>query len=119
MIGGNTKAMLQVCITTKSAIGEQIPTWHDVVELVGWLDLQAGDSKYTTFSAKIQESTHVLVCDYKPIPDTFEADGKIVRVSAENVRMVANSKRYDVMLIDNPMELNKQLEIYLKFTGGQ
>ena len=119
MIGGNTKAILQVSTTTKNEIGEKVPVWHDVVELTGWLDLQAGDSKYTSFSAKIQESTHVFVCDYKPIPDTLEVDGNIVQVSAENSRMVANSKRYDVMLIDNPMELNKQLEIYLKYTGGQ
>lgn len=119
MIGGNTTAILQVCTTTKNAIGERVPVWHDVWEQKGFLDLQAGDSKYTSFNAKMQESTHVFVCDYKPIPDTFEVDGKIVKVSAENSRMVANSKRYDVMLIDNPMELNQQFEIYLKFTGGQ
>ena len=93
--------------------------WHDVIELFGWLDLQSGDSKYTTYNAKIQESTHVFVSDYKPIPATLEIEGKTVRVSAENARMVANSLIYDVMLIDNPMELNKQLEIYLKYTGGQ
>ena len=119
MIGGNTTAILQVCITTKNAIGEQVPSWHNVWEHKGFLDLQAGDSKHTSFNAKIQESTQVFVCDYKPIPDTFEVDGKIVVVSTENSRLVVNSKRYDVMLIDNPMELNKQLEIYLKFTGGQ
>ena len=119
MIDGNTTAILQVKATTKNAIGENIPVWHDVWQQKGFLDLQAGDSKYTSYSAKIQESTHVFVCDYKPIPSTFEVDGKVVKVSAENSRMVANSKWYDVMLIDNPMELNKHLEIYLKFTGGQ
>ncbi len=119
MIGGNTTAILQVRTTTKNAIGEQVQTWHDVWEHKGFLDLQAGDSKYTSFSAKIQESTHVFVCDYKPISDTLEVDGKIVKVSAESCRLVVNSKRYDVMLIDNPMELNLQWEIYLKYTGGQ
>jgi hypothetical protein len=119
MIGGNTTAILQVCTTTKNAIGERVPEWHNVWEQKGFLDLQAGDSKYTSFNAKIQESTHVFVCDYKPIPDTFAVNGEMVQVSAENVRMVANSKRYDVMLMDNPMELNKQWEFYLKYTGGQ
>lgn len=119
MIGGNTTAILQVSTTTKNAIGERTSTWHNVWEHKGFLDFQSGDSKHTSFNAKIQESTHVFVCDYKPIPDTFEVDGQIVQVSAENSRMVANSKRYDVLLIDNPMELNQQLEIYLKFTGGQ
>ena len=119
MIGGNTKAILQVSTTNKNEIGEKVPVWHDVVELTGWLDFQAGDSKHTSFNAKIQESTHVFICDYLQIPDTLEVDGNNVQVSAENSRLVANSKRYDVMLIDNPMELNKQLEIYLKYTGGQ
>ena len=119
MIGGNIKAVLQVSTTIKNEIGEKVPVWHDVIELHGWLDLQSGDSKYTTYNAKMQESTHLFICDYLPIPATLEIEGKTVRVSAENARMVTLSQRYDVMLIDNPMELNKQLEIYLKHTGGQ
>lgn len=128
MIGGNIKATLQVRTTTQNDIGEPIKTWHDVKitmpgrtepGLFGFLDLSGGDSKYTSYNAKIQESSHVFVCDYVPIPETLEVEGKVVRVNAETTRIVANSKRYDVMLIDNPMELNKQLEIYLKYTGGQ
>ena len=119
MIGGNVKAVLQVSTTERNEIGERVPVWHDAVTLTGWLDLQSGDSKYTTYNAKMQESTHLFICDYLPIPATLEVEGKTVRVSAENARMVANSQRYDVMLIDNPMGLNKHLEIYLKYTGGQ
>lgn len=119
MIGGNIKAVLQVSTTIKNEIGEKVPVWHDVVELFGWLDLQSGDSKYTTYNAKVQESTHLFICDYLPIPATLEIEGKTVRVSAENARMVTLTQKYDVMLIDNPMGLNKQLEIYLKYTGGQ
>lgn len=119
MISGNTKAVLQVNTVTQNAIGEQVKSWHDVVELTGFIDLQSGDSKYNTFNAKIQESTHVLICDYTPIPDTLEIEGKIVRVGAENARIVANGKRYDVLLIDDPMELHRHLEIFLRFTGGQ
>lgn len=120
MIGGNVEAVLQVSTTKKNEIGEAVKTWHDVpVELTGFLDLQSGDSKYTTANAKMQESTHLFICDYLPIPATLEVKGKTVKVSAENVRMVANSQRYDVMLIDNPMGLNEHLEIYLKYTGGQ
>lgn len=119
MIGGNVKAVLQVSTTEKNEIGEKVPVWHDAVSLTGWLDLQSGDSKYTTYNAKMQESTHLFICDYLPVPATLEVEGKTVRVSAENACLVANSQRYDVMLIDNPMELNKQLEIYLKYTGGQ
>ena len=119
MIGGNVEAVLQVSTTTKNEIGSREKTWHDVVILPGFIDLQSGDSKYNTYNSKMQESTHIFVGDYKPIPDTLEIEGKVVRVSAENARMVANSKRYDVLLIDDPMELHEHLEIYLKFTGGQ
>ena len=119
MIGGNITALLQVRTTTKNAIGEAVEKWHTVMELKGWLDLQSGNSNYQTFNAKIQESTHVFVCDYKPIPGTLDVDGKTVNVSSENARMVTGSMLYDVMLIDDPMELHEQLEIYLKFTGGQ
>lgn len=119
MIGGNIMASLQVRTTTKNAIGEKVKQWHTVATLKGFLDLQSGDSKYTTANAKMQESTHIFICDYKPIPDTLEIDGTNYKVSAESARMVANSKEYDVMLIDDPMKLHKHLEIYLKYTGGQ
>lgn len=119
MIGGNIKAVLQVSTSEKNEIGERVPVWHDVVELTGWLDYKGGETKYTTYNAKIDESTHLFICDYLPIPATLEVEGKTVKVKAENARMVANSQRYDVVLIDNPMGLNAQWEIYLKHTGGQ
>ena len=42
-------------------------------------------------------------------------------IQAENSRMTINGKVYDILLIDNPMEMGSgsQLEIYLKYTGGQ
>ncbi len=119
MIGGNTKAALQVSTSVRNEIGELVQVWSNVLELTGWIDLSSGDSNRTTYNAKIQESTHIFICDYKPIPDTLKIEGKVVKVCAENCRIVANSKKYDVMLIDNPMEMNRQLEIYLKYTGGQ
>lgn len=110
MIGGNTLANIQISTAEKNAIGESVKEWATIQALWGWLDLQTGDSKYTTFNAKIQESTHVFIADYQELDS---------RIRAENSRMVINNQRYDVMLIDNPMGLDKQLEIYLKYTGGQ
>ena len=118
-IGGNIEALLQINVPVENEIGSMVDTWHDVVSLKGFIDLSSGDSKHTTYDAKIQESTHIFVGDYKPIPESLEIEGNFVRVSPENARMVAKSKRYDVMLMDNPMDLNKQWEIYLKYTGGQ
>ena len=128
MIGGNITVQLQVSTSEKNKIGEPVPIWHDVPVympgkkepgLFGFLDLQAGDSKNTAHNAKIQESTHVFLCDFAEIPDSLTVGGKTVKVSAENTQIVANSIQYDVMLIDDPMGLHKHLEIYLKYTGGQ
>ena len=118
-IGGNIEALLQINVPMENEIGSVVDTWHDVWSNKGFIDLSSGDSKHTTFDAKIQESTHIFICDYKPIPEVLEIEGNLVRVSPENARMVANSQRFDVMLMDNPMNLNKQWEIYLKYTGGQ
>ena len=106
MIGGNIEATLQQKTRSESnSIGEQIQTWSDVIQLRGWLDLSTGDSRYR-FDAKLQESTHIFIADYTPI------DRK-----ATDKRLVVNGVVYDVLLIDDPMELHQQLEIYLKFVG--
>lgn len=111
-IGGNITAVIQTRTSTQNTIGEQVQSWADAQTIRGWLDLSGGDSKYTSYSAKIQESTHVFVADYVAL-----AAG----ITAENSRMVIGGKRYDILLIDNPMEMGSrsQLEIYLKYTGGQ
>ncbi len=111
-IGGNITATIQLFTQEKNGIGENVKTWADVQKIKGWLDLQSGDSRYNTFDAKIQESTHIFVADYVPLN---------ARISSENSRMVINGKRFDVLLIDNPMEMQtgSQLEFYLRFTGGQ
>lgn len=110
-IGGNITAVIQTATTTKNAIGEQVKSWANTQTLKGWLDLSGGDSKYTNYSTKLQESTHIFVADYAPLSG----------IEPENSRMVINGKVYDILLIDNPMEMGSgsQLEIYLKFTGGQ
>lgn len=109
-IGGNKQMQLQVKSITKNDIGEQVEKWETIQQITGWLDLSGGDSKYTTFNAKMQESTHVFVADYVQLAES---------ITAETARAVIDGKRYDIMLIDNPMEMNLQLEIYLKYTGGQ
>ena len=111
-IGGNIRAKIQVSKTTVNDIGEHVQTWTDAQSIKGWLDLSSGEARYTTYNAKIQESTHFFISDYVPLDS---------RITAETSRMVINGKRYDILLIDNPMEMGRgsQLEFYLKFTGGQ
>lgn len=111
-IGGNIQAVIQVRTVQKNAIGEQAVTWTDAQTLKGWLDLASGNSGYQTYNAKIQESTHYFICDYVPLNDS---------ITAENARMLIKGKAYDILLLDNPMEMGtgSQWEIYLKYTGGQ
>lgn len=111
MIGGNTTIQIQTKTTTRNEIGGTDKTWTTIQSLFGWVDLSGGDSKHNTFNAKIQESTHVFVGDYVAIDSS---------IKAENSRVIdEDGMMYDVMLIDDPMKLHKQIEIYLKFTGGQ
>lgn len=112
-IGGNTTAEIQLCVSEeKNEIGERVKVWQTVQSLRGWLDLSGGDSKYTSYNAKMQESTHIFIADFVQLDS---------RISAENSRLLINGNVYDVMLYDNPMglESGSQWEIFLKFTGGQ
>ncbi len=95
---------------TVNKIGEKVVNWVEAVSFNGVLGLQSGDSKYTNFNAKIEESTHVMVCD-------FNSD--IYALADTNTRIICKGKMYDVLLIDNPDELDEHLEIYLRFVGGQ
>ena len=111
MIGGNTEAIFLVNSGTGyNKIGEAVSDYKEKQRIKGWLDLSGGDSKHSTYNAKIQESTHVFVADYV----VLDSD-----ITAESSRCSINGLEYDVMLIDDPMNMHKQLEIYLKFTGGQ
>lgn len=116
---GNTTALLQVKTTTKDKIGAAVPSWVTVVELQGFLDYQSGDARIGSFNAKIQETTHIFICDFKPIPNEVVIEGKKYNVNSENSHMVIDSQEYNVLHIDDPMNLHRHLEIYLKYTGGQ
>lgn len=106
MIGGNIEAVLQQMTGSETNhLGEKVQSWTDIHTLWGWLDLSSGDSKYT-YDAKLQESTHIFITEYAPIDR--HTNGK---------RLVVNGMSYDVLLIDDPMGLHRQLEIYLKFVG--
>ena len=108
-IGGSTIAQIQVKSgTVTTAIGEKVTAWKTLNTISGWRDLSAGESRYSTYDTKIQESTHVFISDWV-----------MLDAEAENCRMIINNKLYDVLLIDNPMEMNRQLEIYLRYVGGQ
>ena len=115
MIGGNITATIQVKTAgKKNAIGEAEQTWSDVGSVLGWLDYASGQNDLATYNAKIQNTTHYFLCDVTAWNSaTQDAD-----VTAENSRMVIDGEIYQVLLIDNPMNLNQHLEVYLKYVGG-
>ena len=78
-IGGNTTASIQVHTITKNKIGEAVKEWVDVQSIKGWLDFQSGEARYSTYNAKIEESTHLFIADYVPLDS---------RITLENARMV-------------------------------
>lgn len=135
-IGGNITALIQVKDEgKKNAIGEREHTWNDVFDLRGWLDLSGGQNTYTTYNAKVQESTHMFICGFhscknlskKWVWNPFNLIGGVivsteqdekVDVTSENGRMVIEGNVYDILLIDDPMNMHQHLEIYLKYVGG-
>ena len=68
----------------------------------------SGDSNYD-YKAKIEDSTHIFICDYVDLST----------VDIEKSRALIDNRVFDIKYIDNPMELNQHLEIYLKLIGGQ
>ena len=110
-IGGNIYGVIQIkSCDGKNAIGEAESVWTDKFTLLGWLGLQNGENKRTSFNAKIEESSHVFVSD-------FDAD--VYALAESDMRMILKGSMYDVLLIDNPDEMDEQLEIYLRKVGGQ
>ena len=109
MVGGNIKAEIQLKRINRNAIGEMVEEWSTDTTLWGFLDYVSGDSRYEMYQAKIQESSHVFICDYIPLK---------AEIKPQNARLSVGGTAYDITLIDNPMGLGRQLEIYLKLVEG-
>lgn len=106
-IGGNCDLkLLKKSKSVVNSIGEKNEIWSDYMTIRGWLDLSSGSSFRETYNTKIQESSHIFICDYVEITE-----------KVTNLKAQGNGKEFDVLLIDNPMELNEQLEIFLKYVG--
>lgn len=108
-IGGKTTGVIQTNTAVKNAIGEGVKEWRDAFSFVGWLGLLSGDSRRSNFNAKIEESSHVFLCDFH---------NGVYALSNQDTRMIIKGFVYDVTFIDNPDELNEQLEIYLRRVGA-
>ncbi len=108
-IGGNITGVIQKKTTKQNEIGESEITWADAFSPKGFLDLQSGDSDYSKHKTKLEESTHVFLCAFH---------SGIYALADQDTRLICKGMVYDILLIDDPMELNEQLEIYLRKVGA-
>lgn len=107
MIGGNVDAIIQVETSSKNAFGEKETTYKDLTTVKGFLDYTGGDGSYkNNFKGELEETTHIFICDYENVAS---------KATPTQSRMIIDDKIYDILYIDNPMNLNEHLEIMLKY----
>ena len=109
-IGGNISGTIQTQSgVVVNAIGEAESTWQNAFTVRGWLGMQSGENRYNTFNTKLEESSHVFLMDYH---------SGVYGLADQNTRMILKNVLYDVLYIDNPDEMNEQLEIHLRRVGA-
>ena len=115
MIDGNIQATVQIKTSSgKNVIGENIESWENAGEVKGYIDFASGQNDMQNYNAKLQRTSHYFICDYQK----WIAMKRDQNVTAENSRMIINENIYNVLMIDNPMELNQHIEVYLEYVGG-
>ena len=101
--------------------------WVAIMTSLGRLDLQAGSERVVGLKVAT-EATHIWMCSpFTTLIDDEQATmffgspfapspyGEAVPVNLTNKdRLVVDGKAYDIVYVDNPMNLGKHLEIYLK-----
>lgn len=108
---GNDTAMIQTKTVVKNDIGEGVETWTDSFELFGYLDFQSGQNDLSQYDAKVQETTHIFLCDYREIMD------HIGELNSEDCRLICKNQIYQILMVDDPMELHRHIEVFLKYVG--
>ena len=107
MIGGNVTAVLQTKTSSKNTFGEITNEWTDLQLLKGFLDFTGGAGSYTSnFKGSVEETTHIFICDYDKIAS---------EATPTHSRLIVNGRTYDVLMIDDPMNLHQHLEMMLKY----
>lgn len=110
MIGGNIYASVQKYNAgTKDKIGRINPVWENIGQkLYGWLDLISADDDFDKMKTIVQDSTHVFIMDYEEL-----------NLGSKNCRLIIQNRIYEILYIDDPMELHEHIEIYLKYIGEE
>lgn len=85
----------------KNSLGQPIYDYAEMSSFDGWIDLLGGEETINQ-KAISSETTHIIL--------TFDTDIELDKAD----RVKFGKKVYEVTYIDNPMELNDHLEIFLK-----
>ncbi len=104
-IGGNIQAIVQMKGTTRNDLGETVNEFKDLKTILGYLDYMSGESTFARYNAKLEDTTHIFLCDYTELPEENE------------MRLLIKNKPYEVKLIDVPMGIKYHMEIYLRYVG--
>lgn len=84
--------------------------WNDALTINGFLDFIAGENDIDKYDAKLQETSHLFMCDYHNLSEQG--------ITSENARMVVNGAVYQILMIDDVMKMHEHLEIFLKYVGA-
>lgn len=107
MIGGNVNLVIKSKEQVKNIIGENVPkSWVEYKTIHGFLDFMTEATGRTNYNSKIVDSDHVFICDYVEINKPLT-----------ELKAYCNNKEFDITYIDDPMNLHKHLEIFLKYIG--
>lgn len=107
MIGGNVTATIQAKTTSRNEYGALTDSWKEVTTVKGFLDYSGGDGSYKSdFKGDLAETTHIFICDF---------NSTVAQATATLSRLIIDNKIYDVLMIDDPMNLHKHIEIILKY----
>lgn len=91
-------------ITVSNGFGGYTETWAThIAEYSGVIDQLSGN-EFVKADKTFPGSTHILIGDIADI--------------TENDRVIFNGKQYDIKNVDNPMNLDRHLEILLEYKGA-
>ncbi|MEG0991347.1 MAG: hypothetical protein RSN88_10840 [Gordonibacter sp.] len=108
-VGGNATAIVTRAVKSKNKDGIAVAGKPEkLMELTGWLDYQAGQSGHLAYQAKLQDATHLWLCDY---------DEAYAALPEGGLSLVIDGKPYEVLLIEDPMGMHEHLETYLRYVG--
>lgn len=88
----------------RNSLGQIVHDFKEADDFEGWFDFLSGEENNNQ-NAITAESTHVII--------TFDTSLEI----AISDRIRFKEKDYEVTYVDNPMELDDHLEIFLKAVG--